>query len=98
MEETTTFDDLMKKIVEICRPKFCGDTTIMINAHIRITGLKDKDGNSSTLNGLTGWTCNPFPFSKPTTDIVGIELDPFQKVSVEGNRVNVPAANLFFIP
>lgn len=98
MKEVKTSDDLMAQIVEICSPKFCGDTSVIINAHVKIFGLKDEKGNPSNLNGLTGWTCHPFLFSKPTNGQVGIELTPFQKVSIEGNRVNVPAENLMFIP
>lgn len=89
-------NSLFNKIAEICRPKFCGDTTIIINARVKIVKLT---GDDAELNGLTGRTTNPFPRCYPTKGMVGIYLDPGQrKVSTEGNRLNIEVENVVIIP
>jgi len=87
---------LLEKIADICRPKFCGDTSIVINARIKITGYT---GDDAKYNGLTGITTHPFPFGNQTKDMVGIYLDAGQReVTIEGNRLNVEADRVFFLP
>lgn len=87
---------LFEKIAEICKPKFCGDTSVVINYRVKIMGFT---GDEAEFNGLTGLTTHPFPRGYPTTGMVGIYLDPGQKaVHIEGNRINVPADKVFFLP
>src|SRR4029077_7197842 len=88
--------DIMQKIVEIARPKFCGDTNIIIGAKIKITGFT---GDNADLNGLTGTTCNPFARGYNTTGMIGVILYPRQIVPgrVENSKLNVDADKVFFI-
>lgn len=89
-------DSLFEAIAEICRPQFCGDTPIIIDARVKITGFT---GDDAECNGLTGRTTHPFPFGYSTKGMVGIYIDPGQKkISTEGDRINVAADKLIFKP
>jgi hypothetical protein len=88
-------DSLFQMIAEIARPKFCGDTSVIINARIKITGFT---GDDAEMNGLTGTTTHPFPLGYNTKGMVGIYLDPGQNQVSTHNRLNIEADKLFFIP
>lgn len=87
---------LLDQIAEIAKPKFCGDTSVIISARVKITGFK---GDDAEMNGLTGTTTHPFPFGYNTKGMIGIYLDAGQKkVSTKGDRINVEADKVFFLP
>lgn len=94
--QSESVDDLMKNIIEIARPKFCGDTNILLDAKVKITGIK---GDDSYLNGLAGRSCNPFVRGYNTTGMIGIELFPNQKLPaiVQDGCLNIDAGNIMFI-
>lgn len=87
-------DNLMERIVDIARPKFCGDTSIVINAKLKIIGMK---GDDAEMNGLTGRTTHPFPLGYSTKGMVGIYLDPGQRQVTTDDRANVEAKHIRFI-
>lgn len=86
---------LFEQFAEIARPKFCGDTSIVINARVKITGFT---GDDAECNGLTGTTTHPFPLGYSTKGMVGLYLDPGQKQVTTNNRMNVEAERVFFLP
>lgn len=89
-------DDLFNRVVEIARPKFCGDTNIILDAKVKVTGVQ---GDDSYLNGLAGRSCNPFTRGYNTTGMIGIKLFPNQKLPaiVQDGCLNIDAGNIMFI-
>jgi hypothetical protein len=89
-------DDLMKQIVKIATPKFCGDTSIILGAKVKITGFTGEDAD---LNGLTGLTRHPFCKGYNSTGMVGVWLYMGQKTParIENNEINVDADKIMFI-
>lgn len=89
-------ESLMERIIEISKPKFCGDTSVVKNAKVKIVGFKGEDAD---LNGLTGRTCDPFPKGYNATGMVGIKLFASQIVParIENSEINIASDKLFFI-
>lgn len=94
--QSDSVDDLMKNIIEIARPKYCGDTNIILDVKVKITGVK---GDDSYLNNLTGRSCHPFARGYNTTGMIGIKLFPNQKLPaiVQDGCLNIDAINIMFI-
>jgi hypothetical protein len=89
-------DTLMDRIIETARPKYCGDTSVILGAKVKIAGLKGEDED---LNGFIGVTRHPFHRGYNATGMVGVKLYPGQKVPVriERNEINIDANNVIFI-
>lgn len=94
--EKVTSDNLLEKIAEIARPKFCGDTNILLDAKVKIAGIK---GDDSYLNGLAGKSTHPFSRGYNSTGMIGIRLFPNQKVPefIQDNCLNIDASKIMFI-
>jgi hypothetical protein len=90
------FDEFMKDIIEVARPKFSGDTSVILGAKVKIVLHTGEDAG---LNGLVGTTCHPFPRGYNSTGMVGVRLFKGQKVPdyVLDNCVNVDANKVSFI-
>ena len=88
-------DKLLAGIVDICKPKFCKDTSVILSAKVKLTGFS---GDQIYLNGLIGTTTHAVstePESAP--GLVGINLYPGQRKPFSHDRINVPAINIMFI-
>lgn len=88
-------ENLSARIVEICKPKFCGDTSIIMGAKVKLWGFSDE---LSYLNGITGITRHPYDIGQRSTKgLVGIQLDPFQTHPFNSDTLNVESDHIMFI-
>lgn len=88
-------DILFNQIAEIARPKFCGDSSIVINARIKIYGVVGED---SFLNGITGTSTHPFASGETSKGWIGIYVDPDHLSNPYGDKLNVHQDNVRFLP
>lgn len=88
--------ELFDAIVKVTKPKFCGDTSIILDAKVKVTGFK---GDDTHLNGLIGKATHPFSRGYNTTGMIGIKLYPNQKIPliVTDNCLNVDSDKVMFI-
>lgn len=87
-------DSVFKTICEIARPKFCGESTIILDAPVKIFGINGKD---EYLNGVTGIATHPPDWGNTDKGWIGIIVDPQHLKTTLSNIVCVHQDNVTFV-
>src|SRR5690606_37306354 len=86
LKTMTENKNLFEYLADICKPKFCGQSTIMLQARVKVHGITGED---SYLNGITGTATHPFAFGETGEGWIGVYADAAHRGKVAGEKFNV---------